>query len=413
MLGRVVANIDRVQNFLKRPLVIENISAYREHPASEIPEPEFLNLVARKSGCRLLLDINNIYVNAANFRFNARRFVRAIDPAYVAQYHLAGYTDMETHLFDTHAERVHAPVARLFREARFHLGERRFSLERDDRIPAFQTLLRETQRLAALKPVRMPARFDIPTATELLALRSSKSGQPTFEQKWQREFYSAATLRGETRCGLLTPRAAQQVYRNAYMIRLTQALQDKYPLLWSALGEKQARSLQKKFVSAHDSSDEDLGRYGNNLPQWLGAVLKRSNWSDLAALELLLFEIFHSRADKPVRDIFSAPVVLGTNTRIWSSAATQIAVRRGRAVALAKRKPVEQHALCYRDEFAAKVMLLTAGQRRFVAHLTKPVLLTGLLERADRENWLPPQEVQQLFQVLGITGVLTCRQTNS
>ena len=72
-----------------------------------------------------------------------------------------------------------------------------------------------------------------------------------------------------------------------------------------------------------------------------------------------------------------------------------------------------QHLLCYRDAFAVKALPLSDGQLRFVKNLAKPVRLINLLERAERENWLPPQEVQKLFQVLGIAGVLACRQTIS
>jgi uncharacterized protein (UPF0276 family) len=414
MLHRVLANIDRVQNYLKRQLVLENISAYREHPANEIPEPEFLNALAEKSGCRLLLDINNIYVNAANFRFNARRFVREINPAYVVQYHLAGFTDMHTHLFDTHAEKVHAPVVRLFREAKYHLGEKRFSLERDDRIPGFETLLRETQRLAQATPLRMPARFDKHPAITGDRLRPTTNPRMLPETEWQQSFYARPASASETRCGTLSPRAAQKVYLDAYQIRLTSALTDKFPLLFKALGERKAQKIQKEFIAENISTHEDLALYGNNLPRWLKTRHRtHARWHELAELELIQFEIFHAPLASPVPDLLQRKVSLAATSRIWSASAKFVAVRSGRISLLSPPKPGMQHLLCYRDAFAVKALPLSDGQLRFVKNLAKPVRLSTLLGRAERENWLPPQEVQKLFQVLGIAGVLACRQTIS
>ncbi|WP_281054991.1 DUF692 family multinuclear iron-containing protein [Turneriella parva] len=414
MLRRVIANIDHAQTYLKRQLVLENISAYREHPANEIPEPEFLNTLAEKSGCRLLLDINNIYVNAANFRFNARRFVREINPAYVVQYHLAGFTDMHTHLFDTHAEKVHAPVVRLFREARYHLGEKRFSLERDDRIPGFESLLRETQRLASATPVSMPSRFNSPLAMPSKSQRNVIATEPQPIAEWQRTFYTLPASVAETHCGTLSPRAAQKVYRDAYQIRLTSALADKFPLLFKTLGERKAKRIQKEFIDENISTHEDLALYGNNLPRWLKTRYEsKREWQKLAELDMIQFEIFHAMLREGVSGLLQKKVFLAPTTRIWSASPSYVAVRAGRVVLLPAAQPGMQRLLCYRDAFAVKAVPLSAGQHRFVRHLMKPVRLGAVLARAERENWLPPQEVKKLFQVLGVAGVLACRQTTS
>jgi uncharacterized protein (UPF0276 family) len=408
MLARLLRNIEVAQNYLKRPLVLENISAYREYPQNEIPEPEFLNTLAEKSGCRLLLDINNIYVNAANFRFNARRYLRAINPGYVAQYHLAGYTDLGTHLFDTHAEPVHAPVQRLFREARFHLGEKPFSLERDDRIPAFETMQRETLRLAAAKPVKMPARFDIVTSTPKSDAAAKSSRGLQREASWQRHFYGGKTLKAEPRCGTLSPAAAQKVYRVAQFIRLGTAIREKFSLLAAALGERKMLALQRSFIAANKSTNEDLALYAHNLPEWL--VRQRAypaHLADLARLDRLQFDIFHTRAEAPATDVFARAVMLSATTGLWSGTHQTVKVSRSRAQVLHKPLAGPQFLLCYREKFAVKSASLTAGQYRFVCHLQKRVQLTQLLSRAESENWLPPREVRGLFRVLGVPGLLT------
>src|SRR5690606_14331056 len=118
-LDLMSANIARVQDRLKRPIAIENLSAYLQWPDSEMPEAAFLGALCRRSGCRLLVDVNNLYVNALN---DARRGVAtepeqavrewldAIDPADVSEIHLAGHHDRGDLVIDDHGSRVIAPV---------------------------------------------------------------------------------------------------------------------------------------------------------------------------------------------------------------------------------------------------------------------------------------------------------------
>ena len=115
----MVANVQRVQERLKRPILVENLSAYLHWADDRIAEPEFFNALARRSGCGLLLDVNNLVVNALNdgaaTRWRAAcAWIDAIDPGIVGEIHLAGYHDGGDIVIDDHGSRVHAPVWQVF-----------------------------------------------------------------------------------------------------------------------------------------------------------------------------------------------------------------------------------------------------------------------------------------------------------
>ncbi len=116
-LAHVVSRVRTVQDFLERPLVLENPSTYVTFAASTIPEWEFLSRLSAETGCRLLLDVNNVYVSSRNHDFDPHEYLRSIPHDRVMQFHLAGHTDLGTHCIDTHDGRVVDRVWDLYREA--------------------------------------------------------------------------------------------------------------------------------------------------------------------------------------------------------------------------------------------------------------------------------------------------------
>jgi len=116
-LNHLVERIKTVQDYLELPFLVENVSSYLTYINSEMNEWEFLNEVARLSGCKILLDINNIYVSARNHDFKSEEYVDGIDKDSVWQFHLAGHTDYGDYVIDTHDHDVSDPVWELFRYA--------------------------------------------------------------------------------------------------------------------------------------------------------------------------------------------------------------------------------------------------------------------------------------------------------
>jgi uncharacterized protein len=148
-LDVVVRNVQRLQDRLGRQVSIENPSCYLGFTHSTMSEPEFLSEVARRSGCGLLLDVNNIHVTAHNLRLDARDWLTLLPDA-VTQYHLAGHAvndaDGEPILIDDHGRRVSDAVWSLFQEVVGRIGSRPTLIEWDTDLPALSVLLDEAQR---------------------------------------------------------------------------------------------------------------------------------------------------------------------------------------------------------------------------------------------------------------------------
>lgn len=145
-LGHVVSRISQVQEFLGRRLVIENVSSYVEYECSEMSEWEFVAEVARRADCWLLLDVNNVFVSGVNHDFSTARFLDAIPADRVVQFHLAGHSEGETCLIDTHDQPVSEDVWRLYAKAIERFGPVSTMIERDDNIPPLASLVEELDR---------------------------------------------------------------------------------------------------------------------------------------------------------------------------------------------------------------------------------------------------------------------------
>jgi uncharacterized protein (UPF0276 family) len=147
-LDHVVPRVQQVQDALGRRILLENPSTYLAWNDSTIPEAEFLAELARRADCGLLLDVNNVYVSAMNLDFDPFAYLDAIPVERVAQLHLAGFSDMGSHLFDTHSRPVSDEVWRLYAHAVEHLGlgDVPTMIEWDDDIPAWSRLIEELDR---------------------------------------------------------------------------------------------------------------------------------------------------------------------------------------------------------------------------------------------------------------------------
>lgn len=148
-LAHVVARIGELQERLGRHILVENVSTYVRLPESAMPEWEFVNEAVRRSGCGLLLDLNNVWVNSVNHGFDPYRWLGAVDGASVAQIHLAGFERAQDLLVDTHGAPVDAGVWRLYEAAIARFGPRPTLVEWDTELPALDVLLGEARRAAA------------------------------------------------------------------------------------------------------------------------------------------------------------------------------------------------------------------------------------------------------------------------
>lgn len=142
-ITHIVNRIQAVQDYLGREILIENLSSYVTYHDSVVTEWEFVNEIARRSGCYLLVDINNIFVSANNHHFDPKDYIDGIDSDRVMQFHLAGHSYHGDMIIDTHDHPVCDSVWDLYRYALRRYGAVSTMIERDDDIPPFETLRAE------------------------------------------------------------------------------------------------------------------------------------------------------------------------------------------------------------------------------------------------------------------------------
>lgn len=150
-ITQAVEGVARTQEVLGQPILLENVSSYVAFTESAMPEWEFLVEVCRRSGSGILLDVNNVHVNATNLGFDAEAYLSAIPPELVGQIHLAGHTDCGSHLLDSHVGPVPDPVWSLYRSAVARFGRVPTLVEWDEEVPAYDVLRTEAERAAAIE----------------------------------------------------------------------------------------------------------------------------------------------------------------------------------------------------------------------------------------------------------------------
>ena len=149
-LALLADRVDHVQSTLKRRILVENLSAYVECRDSEMSETAFLAELARRTGCGLLLDLNNLYVNAINFGFDALQRLDDLDAATIGQIHLAGHAVVDDCLVDTHGSVVCDPVWSLYEQACRRFGPRPTLIEWDTDLPALDVLLEQAAQASTI-----------------------------------------------------------------------------------------------------------------------------------------------------------------------------------------------------------------------------------------------------------------------
>lgn len=173
-LAHVVKRIEQVQDYLERPLVLENPSTYLEFESSTISDWDFLGEMAKRADCGILLDINNIYVCSRNHGWDPLKYIASIPSDRIVQFHLAGHEDNGTHVVDTHDSAVIDAVWELYRFAHNHTNGCGAStlLEWDSSIPPFPDLMAEVAKAKA---------FRDGTAPDLRLIGKSLKGPPILQ----------------------------------------------------------------------------------------------------------------------------------------------------------------------------------------------------------------------------------------
>ncbi len=311
----VVERVKKVQDYLGRQILLENVSTYVTYQHSAMAEWEFLREIAERSGCGILLDLNNIYVNAFNHKFDAKEYLRNIPAEKVGQFHLAGHTDMGKFLFDTHTGQIIDPVWDLYREALKLYGKVPTLIEWDEAIPEWAVLAEEAERARkiyrefegeaeALNGKNDSARFSI----SLSERSRSENLEPWSLSETEQRFKTWIQPGKEKLDCRLNPQGGDQgaerleVYAGGYTARIHEALSEVYEAVKKVIGPANFTELAEAYALRYPSKHYNLSYAGKNLPEFLKTWELGNAWPflpDLAELEWKIVTAFHAFDEKP------------------------------------------------------------------------------------------------------------------
>jgi uncharacterized protein (UPF0276 family) len=300
-LKHIISRIKQVQDYLERPIALENPSTYLEFKQSSMPEAEFITRMAEESGCNLLLDVNNVYVTCFNHRLDPKAYLDTLPLERVIQIHLSGHTNKGTHIIDTHDDHVVDEVWQLYRYV-LHKADRvpNTMVEWDDNIPEFPVLFEELEKAKAAakeahsytlpdlfkEQVPQRANYDTPLTQAQHHMQDAIILGEQFKSEPE------AWIRSKE---AFTPKDQLGVYVNAYRYRLNDVVAEDYPVLKSYLGEKRFNKIIWAFVNSETSTHFNIGRFALKLPGYFTSHLP----VDKFAFELCQLETAISQLSDP------------------------------------------------------------------------------------------------------------------
>lgn len=302
-LKHVVGRIKKVQDYLGRPIVLENPSTYLEFTSSSIPEWEFIARMADDSGCGLLLDANNIYVSCYNHRWDPQTYIDALPLDRVAQIHLAGHMNKGTHIIDTHNDHVIDEVWTLYNYVIGKAGrEITTMVEWDADIPDFPVVYEEVQKAkkwaqACEGPTAIPA---FPSYRDNLRPCLTPPELPDQMHDMQDAILSGRAQAMHPEDTIVpkpdfSPEEQIGVYINGYRHSLFDAIGNHCPALRHYLGPKRFSRLVRAYIKATPSTYYNLARYIEEFPAFVKDHGDDEFSYELAVLEMKIVRLFDDR----------------------------------------------------------------------------------------------------------------------
>lgn len=268
-LDLLCARVGQVQDALKRPILLENVSTYLRFHGDTMSEAQFLAELARRSGCGLLLDINNLYVNQCNHGEDALAAMQAIAPGSVGEFHLAGHLVTPHAVIDHHGARVAEPVWALYEAALQRFGQVPALIEWDTDVPALEVLLGEADKARSLMaPHRPPVPWQASSGSMAPALPDPalEAGQQAFAAALFDMAYNDAALQqfaGSSSAERLA------LYRGNLGATWRRTLGHAYPVVLALVGEEFFSGLARAYGNVYPSQDPDLNQFGSHFATFL------------------------------------------------------------------------------------------------------------------------------------------------
>jgi hypothetical protein len=275
-LALVCERVDRIQETLARHILLENVSTYLRYRDDAMSEAEFLAAVAARTGCEILLDINNLYVNQRNHDEDPLAALEAIAPHSVGEMHLAGHLVTPEAVIDHHGDRVAPAVWALYEKALQRFGPVATLIEWDTDVPELDVLLDEAQRARDIAGKLRQEKH-----VQTLALRQQAFSAALFDAGAEAQALPLFKdgVHAEARFAL---------YRGNLSAAWDKTLASAYPVLQALVGDEFFSALARAYGKAHPSKEGDLNRFGANFAAFLDGfphVADYPYFPDVARLE--------------------------------------------------------------------------------------------------------------------------------
>jgi len=307
--------VGRLQDALGRRVLLENVSTYVRFADDAMSEAEFLAALARRTGCGLLLDVNNLYVNQCNHEEDALAAIGAIEVGTVGEIHLAGHLVTPGAVIDHHGDRVAEPVWRLYEAALQRFGAVPTLIEWDTDIPELDVLLAEAGKAAGIA-ARYPAPAPAPALERGAPGAVPAHGDSTHDAlaAAQQAFCSAMFAPSEEESVLARLNHPERfgLYRGNLTATWGKAMSVAYPVIAQLVGDEFFAALVREYGRAHPSDHGDLNRFGAHFESFLRGfphVQDLPYLPDMARLEWQLHRTHYAQETAPVaaEDIAAIP----------------------------------------------------------------------------------------------------------
>jgi uncharacterized protein (UPF0276 family) len=302
-LNLLCERVERVQQVLRRRILLENVSSYLRFHADSMSEAEFMAALARRTGCSLLLDVNNLYVNQCNHGEDALAAIAAIAPGSVGEIHLAGHLVTLDAVVDHHGATVAPQVWTLYQAALARFGRLPTLIEWDTDIPPLEVLLDEARKAASIAAA-FALRQD-PNPSGAAPLRGAGAGE-------------LAAMQQAFAAGLFDPGAEPRalvqfkgdgnerrfgLYRGNLTVTWDKIMSAAYPVLRQLVGDEFFSALTRAYGMANPSLDADLNRFGATFAEFLERfqhVAEYPYLPDMARFEWALHRAHYGADAHPV-----------------------------------------------------------------------------------------------------------------
>lgn len=302
-LKNMINKIQQVQDFLGRKIALENPSTYLEFDGSTIPEWEYIKYVAEEADCDLLLDINNVYVNCFNHKYNSKQYINHLPEERIVQIHLAGHKNCGTHIIDTHSDHINDDVLDLYQYTINKIGARNSMIEWDADIPEFEILIDELNKVRKIS--------NLATNTNDNQISTPKSTTLSDKGTTNKED-SLNLLYTKFQSSLLKPRENEypteewikekqeiseqeqlNIYSFAYRQRLFDLIKDEFKASQIYFGEDNFSMLVRSYIEYNPSQFRNIDDYITAFPNFTQKYIDEIGY-ELVILECEIFKLQES-----------------------------------------------------------------------------------------------------------------------